>query len=162
MLLPAWLRRYIAKKYGLDTPGKFVVDRYMHGSASSTLMPESPMYVSTANGKVLLEALRYAEGHPGRLNHVFDFAVRFAKNGVFCDNRAADEFLSQVVASKANQGEQLTVDQLVWTEMTEDQRRNVTIPGELIDEYLINKSVWFVLSRAVVFGSIFAGVLWIL
>ena len=161
VLLPVWFRKYIARKYGLNSPGKFVVDRYMRGLASKTLMPESPMYVSTANNKVLQEAFCYAAGHPDRINHVFDFAIRFAQNGVFYDNRAIHEFLSQVEESGANRGRQLTIEQPVWNEMIEEEQRNVTIPGELIDEYLKNLGAWYIMSRVVIFGSVFIGVIWL-
>lgn len=161
VLLPVWFRHYIARKYGLDNPGKFVVDQYMRQQVSPILWPESPMYVSPANGKVLLDVFRYAAEHPDCIRPVSDLALRFARLGVFCNNQAADEFLSQVVASRANRGEQLAIEQPVWSEMTEEQQRNVMVPGELIDEYLKKIGGWFVLSRLVLFSSVFFGVLWL-
>ncbi len=161
VLLPYWYRRFIAKKYGLDFPGQFVVDRYMKGSASQTLMPGSPIFVSNANGKVLLEALRYSAGHPERIKHVHDFALRYTKYGVFRNQEAADEFLSLVLAVDANRGVQMSIEQPIWSEMNEEQRRKVTIPRELIDEYLENYGSWFIITRLGVFAAVFGLFLWL-
>lgn len=161
VLLPNWYRRFIAKKYGLDFPGQFVVDRYMEGMASDTLMPGSPIFVSKANGNVLLEALRYSAGHPERIEHAYDFALRYTKYGVFRNREAADEFLSQVLAVGADRGVQMSIEQPVWSEMNEEQRRKVTIPRELIDEYLKNYGTGFIITRLGIFAAVFGLVLWL-
>ncbi len=139
---PKWYWSFIARKHGLDAPGKYLIDQAMKGIGPSTIFtPAAPTYLSNANISVLMEATLYSAGNSERREHVRYIVLNVLHYGVFPDANTANRFVEEAKKRGVlcpDDASTYTLKQPFWSGMDEKERSSVIVPKDYVWELVTN------------------------